>query len=366
MKISHMEIAKLTIPLTRPFVTALRTTSQVEDIVVRLITDTGLVGYGSAAATPVITGDSSESIVGALSLLAPRLIGQEIANFEQLLLMINSSLVNNNSAKAALDIALHDLVSQSLGIPLYQFLGSSNRSCTTLTTISVQAVAAMVKDAQAMTAQGFTSLKLKLGLDPQEDIARVAAIRQAVGPAIALVGDANQGWQPKAALQVINALEQAMLGVRLVEQPVASWDMANLKYVRDHSPLPIFADESVFSIRDAAKLITGQMADGLNLKLAKSGGIYAARAIYDLATAHRIPCMAGCMLESPIGLAAMASLVVGRSNIQYIDLDPITMIKHNPVHGGLSLTGATLTLSTAPGLGISAIDGLTLLMRIDK
>lgn len=364
MKITGFEIAKLRIPLIRPFITALRRTEHVEDIVITLFTDIGLVGYGAAASTPVITGDSQESIIGALQIMASKLIGKDISNFEEILLLIQNSLVNNNSAKAALDIAVHDLVAKSMNIPLYKLLGGGNPALKILTTVSVKDSAEMVSDAKLFVAQGFETLKIKVGLNPQDDIARLKAIRQAVGTHINIVSDANQGWGAKSALMIIDSLVKNDLNIAMVEQPVKAWDYNNLKYVRDNSALPIYADESVFNLRDACKIINENLADGINIKLMKSGGIYQAKAIYDLATAHNIPCMAGCMLESPIGLAAMASMVVGRSNIKFTDLDPITMIKSNPVIGGVSLAGATLSLTEGAGLGIQKIENLETIIKV--
>lgn len=364
MLISQIEISRLRIPLIRPFITALRRTEHVEDIVVIIKTDTGLLGYGAAASTPVITGDSQESIIGAIQIIANKLIGKDTSNFEELLLTIQNSLVNNSSAKAALDIALHDLVAKSMHQPLYKFLGGGKPELKILTTVSVKDTAEMVADAKLFVAQGFETLKIKVGLNPAEDIQRLKAIRDAVGNSLHILSDANQGWDAKSALQIIDSLLTNDLGITMVEQPVKAWDYANLKYVRDNSRIPIYADESVFSLRDASKVINGQMADGINIKLMKSGGLYTARPIYDLATSHNLPCMAGCMLESPIGLAAMAAFVVGKSNIKFVDLDPITMIKSNPVIGGVCLDGATLHLSSAPGLGIERIDNLEAVVTI--
>ena len=364
MKINQIQIAKLRIPLIRPFITALRRTEHVEDIVVILSTDNGVIGYGSAASTPVITGDSQESIIGALQILATKLLGKDITNFEELLLLVQNSLVNNTSAKAAMDMALHDLVAKQLQVPLYKFLGGGKPELKILTTVSVKDAAEMVEDAKLFVSQGFETLKIKVGLNPAEDIARLKAIRQAVGNSIHILSDANQGWDAKSALQIIDSLAANDLGIAMVEQPVKAWDYNNLKYVRDNSRIPIYADESAFNLRDVSKIISGEIADGINIKLMKSGGIHAARPIYDLATAHNIPCMAGCMLESPIGLAAMASFVVGRSNVKFVDLDPITMIKYNPIQGGVTLNGATLSLSELPGLGITHLGDLEAVIAI--
>lgn len=359
MEIKQIKISKLCIPLIRPFITALRQTEHVEDIVISIECSNGLIGYGSAASTPVITGDTQESIVAAISqIIAPRLLTKSLHNFEELLLMVQNSMINNTSAKAAVDMALHDLFAKSLNIPLYKFLGGGDAKLKIVNTVSVKDVAGMVEDAKLFISQGFETLKVKVGLDPQQDIVRLKSIRQAVGKNIKIICDANQGWDAKAALQIIDSLFTSQANIAMVEQPVKAWDYANLKYIRDHSCLPIYADEAIFNLRDAAKIIANQMADGLNIKLMKSGGLYQARSIYDLATQHQVPCMAGCMLESPVGLAAMASFVAGRSNIKFIDLDPITMIKNNPIKGGITLAGAMVQLADAPGLGIEYIENL--------
>lgn len=363
MKIKQIHLAKLDIPLIRPFITALRRTEFVHDVVVIIETYNGMVGYGSAAATPVITGDSIESIIGAVELISHKLVGKDIINFEELLNVIQNTLVANSSAKAALDIALHDLIAKKLNVPLYQFLGGGEPKLKILATISVKSVDEMVTDTKRLVSEGFETLKIKIGLNPEEDIERLKAIRAAAPENIDILCDANQSWDAKSALKVIDMITKNNLKISMVEQPVKAWDLANLKFVRDNSRIPVYADESAFGIRDAAKIISGNIADGINIKLMKAGGIYPARTIYDMVTSHNSQCMVSCMLESPIGLAAMASFAASRK-INYIDLDPISMIKYNPVKGGLSISGATLSLSENPGLGIDKIEGLEIIKVI--
>ncbi len=358
MFIRKISCARLQIPLVRPFITALRRADYIEDIIVVIELENGMLAYGGAAATPAITGESPASIIAAIQLLAAHLCGKDLRNFEELLQIINNSLVRNSSAKAALDIAIHDALAKYLQVPLYRLLGGGNPQIKILATVSINSIPQMVSDAQLLVAHGFTTLKLKLGVNQLEDVQRVIAIRQALGPDITIVTDANQGWDAKAALAVIDSLIENDLKISMVEQPVAAWDYANLAYVRANSRLPIYADEAIFNVGDALKIISGNLADGINIKLMKSGGIHQARTIYDLASAHRLPCMAGCMLESPVSLTAMASFVASRANFKFIDLDPITMISTNPVNGGVSLNAATLTLSDAPGLGIEHISDL--------
>lgn len=364
MKIVKILIGKLTIPLIRPFITAVRRTEHVEDIVVVFKTDTGHTSYGSAAATPAITGDSQESIISALqNWIAPRLINQPINQFNHLLQQVQIALKGNTSAKAAADIALHDLFAQYCHLPLYQFLGGSNNQIDTCITVSAKNIEAMSDDAKLLVSQGFDCLKIKLGLYPEDDINCIAAIRAALGPKIRLLIDANQGWDTKSGLYIIKAIEKYQ--PELIEQPLKAHDLTNMQFIHERVNSLIVADESCFSANDALSIVKMNACDAINIKLMKSGGIFNANAIYHIATTANMKCMFGCMLESPIGVAAMASYASTRPHL-FTDLDPIALIKHNPLIGGATLQGKQITLSDRPGLGIEGFStGFTLIHEIN-
>jgi L-alanine-DL-glutamate epimerase-like enolase superfamily enzyme len=353
MKIISISLAKLTIPLIRPFITAVRRTDSVNDIVVMIKTDKGNIGYGSAAATPAITGDSEESIIKAIQEhIAPKLIGHRIDEFNHLLHLIKTALPGNTSPKAAIDIALHDLFAQHCQMPLYKLLGGHKNTLATSMTISVKNTDEMVADALALIHEGFHTLKIKLGLDPIEDLTRVRAIRSAVGNKIKLLVDANQGWDVNNALNIIHAFEQEKLNIDLIEQPVKASDLKGLKAITDQVSSVIFADESCFSPVDALNITQNHISDGINIKLMKSGGIANAQAMYHIAHTANLNIMVGCMLESPIGVAAAASFALSRENISLVDLDPIALIRENYVKGGAQLINNHIVLSDKPGLGI--------------
>lgn len=223
----------------------------------------------------------------------------------------------------------------------------------------------MVADAVDFESRGFNSLKIKVGLDAKDDLIRLQEIRKALKPSTQLLADANQGWTPKEAIYLINKIENLDLNIAMIEQPVKFLDFDGLKLVRENSRLPVYADESMFSVKDASKLIVGGYADGVNIKLMKCAGIYQANTIYGIATTHNVPCMAGCMLESAIGVWAMASFVSGKQNIKYVDLDPLILIKESPITGGVSINGATISLSQEAGLGITNIDNLNYITEIN-
>lgn len=183
MKITAIEIGKIAIPLKTPFITALRRVDVAEDLVVKVHTDDGHTGYGNAPATVVITGDSHQSVAAAIKYtIGPKLIGRDIDDREDILDTIHQSMVHNTSAKAALDMAVHDLFGQRYGLPLYRFFGGRKTRIASDLTISVNAPDTMASDAVQAVSRGYSHLKLKVGIDPAMDFQRVAAIRKAVGP----------------------------------------------------------------------------------------------------------------------------------------------------------------------------------------
>lgn len=363
MNITEIQIAQLTIPLIQPFITAVRRTECVHDVVILVKTDCGAIGYGSAASTPAITGDSTESIITTLkTILGPPLIGRNIVELNSLLLMNNQAIDGHTSAKAAIDIALHDLFAQYCGLPLYQLLGGHKNQINSCITISVKAQKEMVSDAVKLLQQGHNTLKIKLGLNPVEDMERVRAIRKAVGPNIRLLVDANQGWSVQDALKIIQTFTQEHLNIKLIEQPIKANEVLHLKAISTQVDCPIIADEACFSPQDALYMATINACDGVNIKLMKSGGIDQAQAIYHIAKTAQMQIMVGCMLESPIGIAAIASFAVSKPDILYADLDPIFLIRENYIIGGAQQSNNTIILADKPGLGIEGISqGLELI-----
>ena len=359
MKITDIRLAKLSVPLRVPFKTALRTVNSVEDVIVEIHTDTGLVGYGEAPPTGAITGDTTGAILGALrDHIIPSLRGQEIDALEPLLKRLDKSVVHNSSAKAAVDIALYDLYGQMLGAPVYQLLGASRKSITTDITISVNPPEEMAHDALVALERGYDTLKIKVGIDPTLDVARLAAVREAVGKNVRLRIDANQAWTPKQAVILLNQMQERGLDIELVEQPVPGRDFEGLRYVTERSYVPVMADESVFSPEDAMKIMQMGAADLINIKLMKCGGIHNALKIASAAEVYGVECMIGCMLEAKVSVNAAVHLACAKSVITKVDLDGPVLCSEDPVEGGSVFDERIITVSDAPGLGVSAIRGL--------
>src|SRR6187551_3958714 len=360
MKITDIRFNMLRVPLKTPFKTALRTVDSIEDVIVQVHTDQGNVGYGEAPATAVITGDTHGSIVEAIKkYIAPRIIGEDIANLNRITQLIQGSLEKNSSAKAAVEIAIYDLFGQLYGAPLYKILGGGDPVITTDITISVDYIDKMVADSLAAVERGFESLKIKVGKDIELDVERVKAVYAAVEDRALIRVDANQAWTAKQAVFAIQTLENAGVRMELVEQPVRAQDLEGMRYVTERVHTPIMADESVFGPMEVIELIRMRAADIINIKLMKTGGISNAIRIADISAMHGIECMIGCMLESSISVAAAVHVAVAKADIiTKVDLDGPSLCKFNPVDGGVLFNDSEITIGDAPGLGIREIRGL--------
>lgn len=357
MKITDIKVKHISVPLRTPFKTALRTVNSVEDTIVEIYTDTGNVGFGEAPPTGVITGDTTGAIIGAIEdHIKKSIIGMSVDNLEELMLRLNSCIIKNTSAKAAVDIALYDLYGQLYNAPLYKLLGGYRKEITTDITISVNDPEEMAKDSLDALRRGYDTLKIKVGKDSAKDLERMKAIRKAAGYDVKLRIDANQGWKPKEAVRILNRMYDEGLQIEFVEQPVAAHDIDGLKFVTDNVPIPVLADESVFSPMDALNILQRRAADFINIKLMKTGGIYNALKICSLAEIYGVECMIGCMLEAKVSVTAAVHLACAKSIITKIDLDGPVLCSEDPVVGGAVFNEYKITLPEEPGLGIKGIN----------
>jgi len=357
LKILQIETFRVAVPLIKPFKTALRTVEVAESIIVSLTCDNGIVGWGEAPPTHVITGESLLSIESAIQqIFKPFLIGKEIQNHEAIFQGLQTILVGNTSAKAAVDMAVHDCLSQHCGLPLYQFLGGYRDSIDTDFTVSVNSPTEMGLDGASYVNQGFTTLKVKVGKDDiTTDLERIKEIRRQVGNDIKIRLDANQGWSPKEAIQVIHKMEDMDLQIELIEQPVKADDIEGLKRVTNSVDTLIMADESVFTPKQAFEVIQTRSADLINIKLMKSGGIYQAKKICQLAELSGMECMVGSMIETKLGITAAAHFAASKKNITRYDFDAPLMLAKDIINGGITYNGRTITFSKQSGLGIQSI-----------
>jgi len=279
----------------------------------------GRVGCGEAV-TSVVTGETGESVRRAVDgPLSGLVIGCEPADlcFPGKLRAVAPDAA---AARSGVDCALHDLMAQAGGVTLAELLGATVNRVRTDMSLSVDEPAIMAGLAEGYVRDGFDTIKLKV--DQRHDaVAVIAAVRAAVGDQIALRVDANQAWTPAQAIAFIRACENAGHALEFVEQPVAAADIAGLAAVRAASHTPIMADESAKTAADVARVIDAGAADLISVKLAKCGGLAEAKAIVDQVHAAGLGVIIGCMMESPVGVAAAAALAAATEPGRTHDLD---------------------------------------------
>ena len=288
-------------------------------------------------------------------------VGRDVDEFEDLMQALNKCIVGNTSAKAAMDMALWDLYGQLYRIPVYKLMGGSRKEIITDITISVNDPEEMARDAVDAVRRGYDTLKIKVGAHPELDVARLTAVRQAIGNDTRIRIDANQGWEPKQAVRLLNQMQEKGLDIEFVEQPVKAHDIDGLKYVTERSYVPVLADESVFSPEDAVRIMQTGAADLVNIKLMKCGGLYNALKIVSAAEVYGVECMIGCMLEAKISVNAAVHLACAKNIITKIDLDGPVLCSEDPILGGAVFDEQRITVSDEPGLGIKGVEKITYL-----
>ncbi|MDO9377428.1 MAG: dipeptide epimerase [Nocardioidaceae bacterium] len=354
--ISAVRTRVLDVPLHTPFVTALRRTETTSTVLVEVEDADGVVGFGEAPAVWQVTG---ESLAGARACvdgpLASVLVGRDPDDLRALLHDVRRAVAGNHGAKAAVDVAVHDLVARRRGVPLVVLLGGTSRRVPTDVTLSVADAADLARTAGRRLSEGFTAVKVKVGTDAVADVERVRQVREAVGPDVAVRLDANQGWTPRAAVTAIGRMEDLGLAVELVEQPVAAADLAGLAWVSDHVGTPVMADETVFGLRDLVEVVSRRAADLVNVKLAKCGGLVPAAAMLELCAAHEVGTMVGTMMETHVGVGAAAALASAHGTPLLDDLDAAWWATSSPYVGGPTYDGPVLVLPDTPGLGVEGV-----------
>lgn len=297
-----------------------------------------LTGNGEASPSEEY-GESLETVLACISLFAGNL-GDDPFLIEEIQQRLQKIIRLNPSARAAVDMALYDIMGKKLGVPVYKLLGlNPAHAAYTSFTIGIDTPEQMAK--KALLAKDYPILKIKVGT--RHDIEILKAIRDVSNATIRV--DANAAWTPKEAIKTINAL--APYNIEFVEQPVAARDLAGLKLVRENVPLPIIADESCVTVDDIPRVV--DCVDGINIKLMKCGGISHALKMIHTARAHNLRIMIGCMIESSLAITAAAHLT---PLVDYADLDGHLLIDNDP-YTGVTVSHGKLVLPDTPGLGVS-------------
>jgi len=359
MRIVSVHARPWTLPLVAPFVIAARRADDARNVRVRVETTSGGGGDGASCPVGYVTGESVESVNDALQSVGSHFEGHPVDRLQPLLALADNLLYDAPAARAGLEMALYDAWARHWRLPLWQHFGGARLRVTTDLTIPLVAQDEAAALAQAAWADGFRSLKIKVG-DPEghpADLARIAAVVRAV-PGVRLRVDANQGFSPDDAVTFARALAATGATVDLLEQPVAAHDIAGLKYVRQRAGMPVFADEAARTVPEVLRLLREDAVDGVNVKLMKSG-IGGALEIIALCRAAGKKLMLGCMLETGLGIAASAQIAAGTGAFDFLDLDSHRLLRPVPgLSGGFAVEGEEIVVGegTEAGWGVTLPD----------
>jgi o-succinylbenzoate synthase len=352
MKIKAVSATPMELKLKEPFAIANETVDVGVNVFLKIETDTGIIGWGCATPDSV-TSETGGTVMDSFnSVVKDILIGEDPTRIHFLNDVIEDKLKGNPSLKAGINMALYDILGKEANMPLYKLLGGYRDKIETSVTIGLNPVDIMVEKANEFVSQGFSCLKVKCGMDPDQDIEAVLAIRNTVGPNVKIRLDANEGYTLEKALRVIETLEKLGADIEILEQPTPAKYLYALKEVTAQCPVPIMADETAFTLRDSLKLIKMEIADMVNIKLMKIGGITNAIKANLFAELAEIPVMIGCMNESMGAMAAGVHFACAFKNVQYADLDSALDFQKDIVKGGASYKDGYVIPSDEPGLGI--------------
>jgi muconate cycloisomerase len=319
-------------------------------------TDEGITGLGEVSGTAIWSGEDQITADYVIrSFLAPMLIGADPTEVERLTGRFRYAVAGHPFTKAAIEMALWDILGKVAGLPLYRLLGGAVRDFVT-TKFSISGLAPEQSAEIALWAKelGFTTMKVKVGIEPEGDVERVRAVREAIGPDVRLGVDANGGWAPRVAIQTIRRLQE--FGIFFAEQPVAPLDVAWLADVRAAVEVPVMADESVYTLQDAMAIVRAGAADVLSVYVGKGGGIGPARKVAAVAEAAGLTCTIGSNLEMGVASSAMIHLAMATPGIgaEEFPCDILSTFFYDAdlLAEPLPITAGTARPHEKPGLGV--------------
>lgn len=364
LTIAKLEIWPLRIAMRRPIKNSYGSISVHECILVKAVLSNGVYGWGEAAPEFSITRETWQTAFDILQHeIKPRVVGKAFLKFEELLREIDRAINGNPTAKAAFDIAGHDALARHAKLPLNGLLGRTGDRLETTVTVGLEKEQETSRQALMLLAEGVTRLKIKIGGTADSDVNRIRLVREELGYGFSIVVDANQAFSKRQAINVLKRLEK--YEIDFCEQPVSSRNLDDLATVSRWSSIPIMADESVFTPRDALEVVRHKAADMINIKLMKSGGISAARRIAAIAEAAEMPCMVGCMTETKVGIAAGCHFATSQPIVKYADLDGHTLLTQDPVLGGVQIAGSQERILEGSGLALEVQESKLETLRLD-
>src|SRR3989454_3547420 len=354
--IHSVSVEPLNIPLLEPFTIATGTTSEANNVLITITLADGSIGYGECAPFSPSTGETQETALSAAQGCAELIKGKDAAHWRALSKLIRSVYFSQGTAIAGIEMALLDALTHSYGIALYIFFGGASTSIETDMSIPMVTPEHGYELAKEIVARGIHCIKIKVGGDIRDDVARVEAIREGA-PGLGLTLDANQGYTANQALLCLEALDDRDIRPLMLEQPVHKDDHEGLRYVTQHTTVPIAADESAYNAANVAHLIAMGAVNVVNIKLMKSGFVEALD-IAAVCRATHTQLMIGAMIESRLAIAAAAHFVAGLGGFRFVDLDTPMLLAEDPFTGGYEQRGGMYDVSGGiSGLGIEKRGG---------
>ncbi len=350
MKITGIESFRLDMPLTIPYTIAYETITSTSNVILKLHTDKGITGWGCAAPDAEVTGENAEQVLQLTNDFLPEMLsGASPYMLARHMDWLRNSFPSSSSFAAMVDMALHDLMARKLGIPLYQMLGGYREEIETSITIGIMPLKECMDQAAYYLKNGFRILKLKGGLNLEEDVEKVIKIREKLGSEFRLRFDANQGYTWEESVEFTKRTSNAE--IEILEQPTSRKKEDLLGEVTNRVDIPVMADESLKTLKDAFRLASNELIDMVNIKIMKVGGILEAQHIASVAKAAGLDIMIGSIDECSMGIAAGLHFALSRPAIKYADLDGHLDLLDDPFSGIFTLKGGMLRPGRHPGLG---------------
>ena len=350
MKITGIEYFRLDMPLAIPYTIAYETVSKTTNIILKLTTDKGITGWGCAAPDHEVTGETPEQVISNIeNVISGLLKGQNPFQIARITHTLKQLLPGASSSIAMVDIALYDLLARKAKLPLYQLLGGYRHEIPTSITIGILPLKETIEQGHYFLKKGFTIIKIKGGLNLQDDVEKILKLREKLGNDFLLRYDANQGYTVSEAIEFIKQTKSA--NIEILEQPTSQAKEERLGLVSHNVDVPVMADESIKTLKDAFRLASNDLIDMVNIKLMKVGGILEAQHINSVAKAAGMEVMVGCIDECALGISAGLHFALCRPNIEYADLDGHLDLLEDPFADLFTLKGGILYPSEHYGLG---------------
>ena len=349
MQITKVEVTPVELKLRHSVQMANVVVDHVTAVFVRMETRQGQNAWGCAVAHPDLTGEDPRDLILASHTCADAVPTLHPTHLEYTLTELSKIVKQGSSALCAFDLAFHDLLGLAADMPLYRILGGYRNRIQTSVTVPITSVDESVEIARRHARNGFRMLKVKGGLDVDEDVRRVQAIHRAL-PSLILRLDADGGYGIEQSIEVARALKDV---IEMLEQPTPADDIEGLTQVCRHSPVPVFADQSVTGPESALRLAAGGAVNGFSIKVATCGGLRCARQVDAIARAAKITTMVSCLLEPALLISAGLSFALSSANVQYGDLDGHLDLENDPTQAGFLLEDGWLIARDVPGLGCS-------------